>query len=771
MERFILTSFLCNAGDAVSQSIGQALPHDTSSVYSGTTPFLNSDSLESKGPSTKDLLFNNSEKQYSKRATSAISPELKHENAFNPSILKEKSNKKISNISLKVHGSITAGYDYGVLPYVYGDNFPTGGLRTEGNISFMAFSVPLELNYYYTTVKNVIGINNYFRISYDANRYKEQIGSASGIKKQALSKEILDLKREQQDLAKKIEFNKYMRKYPEYIPPVKGSAPDSLTGMGDSLQADTTVTVPATYNFPAESSENAFKEKLKSERKDSISKELSDNTTKYDSISQKISAIRSRIDEISNYERHSDKYSNPYLSKAQQFLGNVKKFEIGLCNPSASTFLINNIPLQGINMEYEKNTKFLALAYGTTVNNLLYNPRSIDGVIQGTRNYYNYFNYNNLEAGRKVLMIRGGTGSKESSHLFVGALIGKGKVDYIFTSPDYSDHGKESNLVLEIDGKYDLSKSLSTELIVGKSSLQAADISSEQLKRSVSEIFSNYRSYAVMSRTTLALVKAKMNITGTVRWIDPYFKSLGLGFLRSDNFRYELKAEQVLNKWIKYSVALRREEDNLLRLYNYKNILYSFNNSLNLRLTRKLNLRLIYVPLFRKLQFDENTTVDRNHIATAVVSWLPKLRKVNAQFNALYSRYIIDGDSSLVNFENFSYGHQFVFKSGFKTDLNATWFRNSLSDTLGNDIYLGLLEVGYVSKKSNSISVGGKIAYKDKTEPQYGYVLRSKIHVYKGLSLEAEMAKIIIGDYYNTFDLNKIKKFPYFCKAQLSINF
>ncbi|MBL7884403.1 MAG: hypothetical protein JNL69_10075, partial [Bacteroidia bacterium] len=149
----------------------------------------------------------------------------------------------------------------------------------------------------------------------------------------------------------------------------------------------------------------------------------------------------------------------------------------------------------------------------------------------------------------------------------------------------------------------------------------------------------------------------------------------------------------------------------------------------------------------------------------------PKPKKISSQFNALYSRYIISGDSININFENFTYTHNFLMKSGFKTGLNISWFKNNLSDTLGNDTYLSVLDVGYSTKKGSSVTIGGKMAYKQKTEPQYGFLFRGKIKIYKGLFGEIEAEKILIGDYYNSFVLWKIKSFPYYCSTRLTLNF
>lgn len=695
-------------------------------------------------------------------------------------------------LSIHPKGSISAGYEYGVLPYTTDNRYPAGGFKTEGNLSFSLLKLPLQLNYYYTSIKNTIGLTNYFRISYDAARYRDQVSQQAGVREQLLNTQLGQLKGQQQQIMRKLSFLNFMEKNPGYKMPQlpkaiagKGYRADSLlpdtasfksgqdgTGYPDSLAAEA-----GRYKNkygPADSAalkDAAADSILLSSRKDSIARQILLYKQRYDSISDAVSEIRGELDKIGSYRKNPALAGNPYLSKTQQFLSHIKKFEIGLCHPASSLFLVNNIPLQGINAEYEKSGHFVNVLYGTTLNNLLYNPHTIDGAVQGARNYYNYFDFGNLEAGRKIFALKGGIGSKDGTHLFAGFMIGRGKSDYLFPAADGIEVTRQSNLVLELDGKYKFSAALSAELVLGKSSVQEEDVSSAGLRTALNEIFSDYRSYALMARINASVKKTKTNITLTTRWIDPYFKSFGIGFMRSDNLRYELKAEQPLGRKLKYSIAFRREEDNLLRLYDYKNIFYTVSNTLNVKLSRQFNLRLIYSPLYRQLRYGGDIRIDRNNISTVLASWTPKLKRISVRFNALYSRYLIQGDSGNINFENFTYSSQFLFRSGFKTDLSASWFKNNLSDTTGNNTYLGLAELGYTAKNHNSISAGGKIAWKKGIAPQYGFIAKVTLKVLKNLYYEASAEKIIIGDYYNSFDIQKIKKFPYYCSTRLILNF
>lgn len=732
--------------------------------------------------------------------------------------------------AMKPYGNISIGYEYGVLPSVVGDHYPSGGYKTEGNISFLIVNVPLELTYSYSDIKNTIGINNYFRLSYDANRYKEQVQDKLNVKDKLKLDQLNNLQLQQEELKQKIDYLGFLKSNPNYntaaIEKVKSEVPaginpslnkDSLQlpisddqlkipiteipkdsarlassikslpeqsplpkGLTDSIQShshsekdslytDSTAVTSSDSLSAVDSTET--KSKLK-KRNEEVAAKYIKYKAKYDSVNEKIIEIQREIEYIKAVKENPMIVVNPYLSVVQSFMRGIKKVEIGLCHPTNSTFLVNNIPLQGINIEYGTDEKFITACYGTTVNNMMYNTNTLQGALQGARNMYNYFDFGNLSAGRKIFSLKGGIGKVDDSHLFAGFLIGKGRADYLSPLSDVStSFSKESNVVIELDAKYKFTDNASLDIIVGKSSIKEEDLSMDQIKRGVNEIFSNYRSYAVLGRLNIGISRTKTKLTFSTRWIDPYFRSFGVGFLRSDNLRYEIKAEQPIGKKIKYTIAYRREEDNILKLFNYTNLLQSINNSLNIKVSRQINIRLNYVPLFRELRSSSIIIIDKNQIATAMLSYSPRPRKVSAVFNALYSRYIISGDSATINFENIAYSHMLQWKSGFKTGLNVSWFKNSLKDSLNNDTYIGVLDAGYNFKNSGSFSVGGKMAWKQSLDIQYGFVVKLSLKLYKGLFWEAEAEKILIGDYYNSFIIGEIKKFPYYCSTKLILKF
>jgi hypothetical protein len=73
-------------------------------------------------------------------------------------------------------GSITAGYDYGLLPFLVQVNPPPqGNFKTHGNFTIQAKSLPFNASFFYSSVGTISGLNNYFRIQFDAQRYQQHL--------------------------------------------------------------------------------------------------------------------------------------------------------------------------------------------------------------------------------------------------------------------------------------------------------------------------------------------------------------------------------------------------------------------------------------------------------------------------------------------------------------------------------------------------------------------------------------------------------------------
>lgn len=724
----------------------------------------------------------------SKKELSENIPSIKSDSIFIQTKTKVKSLKgpvKENIKSVFQTGSIALGYDYGFLPYTVNSSVPAQAYKTEGQIGLTLLNIPVDINFFYSSQKNIIGLNNYFRISYNADRYKDNLNNKLIDQSNAYKNKLGGLSDKRQQLMQKMAYTDYLSSIsPSKWPidttikvPVKSNV-NNPSGLANSydVNAFDTLSKPGTDTSGIASNTigstetyNVYKHKI-----DSV-KGLYENYKKqYALVNDSIKEYQGKIDQLENYTGNGNQayaYKNPYLSKIQNIMSGIRRFEVGLCYPNYSTFLTNNVPVRGINFEYAKNNKFIAFTYGTTVSTVLYSRNDIEGFLQNTKNAYNYFDFNNVTAGRKIISAKFGAGQKENSHAFFGFLVGKGKSTYLSPiSEGYSINSKECNLVLEADIRYKLTKATYFDFILGKSSIQGSDLSYENIKSAMNEIFSMYRSNALLVKLNTRIQPTNSNLNFTFRLIDPFFKSYGTGFIRSDNMRFEVKLDQPITKKIKYTGAFRYEEDNILKLMNYKNQFYSFNNTLSLKIKRSFMIRASYTPLFRDLNSDNITYRTKNSITTGVLTFAPR-SKANIQFNILYNYYLVNTDSSAINFQNLAYSHQFIFKKGFKTGLNLSWYKNSLRDSLNNNVILGVLDLGYQFINGSSITVAGKSAYKMNKGFYPGFVLKSNVKIYKTFFWEIQVEKFIVGDLFNGYDLENLKKFPYYCSTRLIFNF
>ncbi len=262
-------------------------------------------------------------------------------------------------------------------------------------------------------------------------------------------------------------------------------------------------------------------------------------------------------------------------------------------------------------------------------------------------------------------------------------------------------------------------------------------------------------------------------ITLTGRWIDPYFNSFGLGYIRTDNLRYEAKWEQQLSKKIKFSIFFRKDEDDVLQLYEYRTILQTVGTNTTIKLMRSLTLRIGYTPVVEHMYDFTNAANDifnNNYICNGVITYAPIIHGLNTAFNFSYNYYKLTTDSQTLVFQNVSFSNLTRFKNSLSNNITISWFKTTPTDSLNNDVWMVSDEVGYSFAHGLNIAVGGKAAYSPiQNDWQYGYQLKIKIPLVKHLSCDISGEKLVLGDFYNDFDISEIEKFPFLIKGKITM--
>jgi hypothetical protein len=690
----------------------------------------------------------------------------------NEFVQKDSTIKKEKLIQTK--GNIGLGYDYGVLPFVVANPNSPGYFKTEGQVQVTVKSLPFNSQFYYSSLKNISGLNNYFRVSFDAEQFKQNYLKSIDTKKGSIKTKINELYKAKQYATKQLQ--NYQHKLNTYKP---NDNFDSIPNLLEfQLKDSISYNVPS-LEIPDSVSKDFLPDSLptKPELPQLSVDSLYANIDHYNSLLDKINS------KISELENTLELAKNTSISPAVIFPENkflnalmaVKKMDLGLCYPSHSTFLVNGIAIKGINLELERKNYFFAFTYGKTINNLLYSNNLVQNNLQNAQNLFNFFDFNNVTGGRRITALKIGLGAKEANHFHIGLANGIGQTSYFNSSDSASittQSGIEKNWVMELDGKLLIKKSIIIDATYGKSALQSSTISDPDQFESSNKLFNwNDRSNAALLKLTSRIVKTGTKLTATARLIDPFFRSFGVGFIRSDNFRYEFKAEQDISKKLKINASYRREQDNLLNLFYTQNTLQTFGAGLSYKPNRSINFRAGYNPVLQQINIEgeENAMHNNSNISFVVLNYTPQLDKIKLSFTALFNYYNISNSNANSNFSNLCLiSNSTIKKTQHTLSFNA--FYTNASDSLTGNTLLAAYELKIPASKKINTSITAKWADNTFAGNQWGYALKINYNIHKNISWELSGEKLIYGDFYNSIGLNRINNFPYYCYTKLLIH-
>jgi hypothetical protein len=449
-------------------------------------------------------------------------------------------------------------------------------------------------------------------------------------------------------------------------------------------------------------------------------------------------------------------------------MSGIKALDVGLFYPNYSTFLMNGTAVKGVNFEWEKKFYF-AFTYGRTINTLLTTNNIIQNQLQNARNLYNFFDFNNVRDSRKIMAVKFGIGAKESSHFYVGCLYGLGLPSYLIASASPSI---EKNIAVELDGRFLLNNSNSFDLVYGKSALYETGNPGDVTNSPSQSLFSAYRSNAAMLKYTSDIKKTQTRASVTGRIVDPFFKSYGVGFIRSDNLRYEFKLDQQLGNKTKVSAFYRRDRDNLLNLMGVTNSLQTMGVNVSLKVNKRLTLRGIYSPVVQNQFFRDSSQKNMQHINTisnGIITYTPRSARLKSVFNLVYSYYQLSGSMNGSCYQNISFNNTTVFSVPLKLDFAANYFYNNTPDTLNTKTIIVSSNVSYTGWRKSIFTLGVKYADNPVAKNQLGGIMRVNIPLAKYISFELQAERLVFGDFYSSYNRASLTKFPYYGYSKLIV--
>lgn len=653
-------------------------------------------------------------------------------------------------------GNISIGYDYGYLPFLVQNNPPIGNFKTDGDFQIQLKSLPFQGSFYYSSLGTISGLNNHFTIRFDAQAYKQQLLDKLKLNELDRLKSLDSLSKAKQELKTNLDYL-YLVKDKKVKLPIDSSK----YTFPDLPSLDYNLTTPEidtpTVDLPV------FNEYQYLDSVSGVISNVEGQIEKIDSRTKKLERYQS-MSRDSLIQEELDKVKTPFMKKVNGIIGGIDRFDVGLTYPNYSEFLIARIPVRGVNIEYQKKKLFFAFTHGKTVNNIFYTNNVIQNNLNAARNLYNFFDFKNIQNGRRVTAMKIGLGEKKGNHMHIGALYGLGKVSYQDTSLIVD---VEKNLAIELDGGVKIKKRHYLSINYGRTAVQVNSINFEE----ESTLFNRLIDFRERTNALLGRYKLKSKTTEfavTLRWVDPYFRSFGVGFLRSDNIRYEVKYKQKLGKKFGLNTYFRRENDNLLGLYSYKNVLLSYGVGINYRPTKHWMLKADVRPI----ALDANNVVDsltvfnNNLILNGVVNYNNRVNDTYLNLTGVYSYYQLSLDEIDQVYQNVNVN--FTLENGH---ISNSLILNHYQTTDTTSVPLASLLQNDFSYKFKKLQVTamlkGSLSHDSHFDPGYGGKMMYAIHKNVSLSLSGE--KLVVGDFYNSIYNQSLLNYPYRFSSSLVI--
>ena len=493
--------------------------------------------------------------------------------------------KKIPPFS--IHGSVKLVAQASNNKYLY-QGLPQNYLRTYVNTEIDCFGLPFSAGYMYTTESNS-GINqlNNYRISFQYDKFYEGISQRLSEKIKTDGKinlpakagvDINEITPELLSLNKQVSTDEFKLRYEKNRQIIQLGEKDSL--------------FRESHKYKKAIRQQELNDKKLTRLKElTILKEKFLNEDRLADIN--VSARQKKLSSPRAFRRAAKKYK--LVSPVQSLFLSVKRLDIGTFDPQYSTLTLNGINLTGFNIEVNPGYFYAAAAWGK--------------VIAGFDNPLSFFK---TPAQRSISAIRTGIGRKERLLVSVSLLKGKDESGNAIKDSFFDYYLPSDNYVTGLDATYRFAGNGEVSVEYARSQNNYQSLNTSQISTIKELATSKQDKYAGAwnAYTRFTLNGGNTRIKLSSRLIDPFFYSFGTPYLRKDNFRVELKGEQLFwKKQLTTALTLRSDRDNLYGTKAGTSRVYSTVFNVQLRIKKLPYLIVTYSPNY---QFFYNSAIKRS---------------------------------------------------------------------------------------------------------------------------------------------------------------
>jgi hypothetical protein len=712
--------------------------------------------------------------------------------------LKGKFIKKLKNI--RPQGQVSIGYDYGLLTgYIDTTNSqPLNVLRSTADLSVNALGLPFKVGYNFSTFRNPLGVNNYFRISLDTERMKEQARQKKNEMAGSLDDQIATVQNGKEQLSGKMGYGEVLMQKLKHEAEKHKDQLNNYEGQLDAYKekaANAKVDTNALMDRGLDSL-NTRKDKVKTDgsKRDSL-QEKYDNAQRnyqkamelYDTVNKTYSKVKDLYDTYTDWEGQLEKYKsklNGYeklltkegLEEAAMdslsdrkdgLLSSIKTLDLGLTYPQTTALSTNSAPVKGVNLEIQRRKWYSAVSAGIMMNNLMVSNDIVQNKLVYSENLFNQFDFQQVTQQGLLVSVKSGYGTPEGNHAFLG-------MRYL-TNSKFSDQGigmNTSSLIpsvgLELDTRIapKFLPATTIDFVYGKTS-DSQKLANGTRKDPFSSLFSSDRTHTGLLKIHQPVRKIRSEFTGSIRWIDPQADVRSLGVLQPNNLRYELRSTHAITRRVRIGFNYRRDRNNVDNHSDSTLHLQVVGGQLNGRIGKRISYfgSLNYLTQ-SNISNKQVLSRQNNYMYGAGIMAQYKIKEVENSIAFNYNDYLLTDSVSTGLFRNIgiqnmtqvSEGQNIFTLAYFKSELEGQ--ENSSAIILGDEFSW--------QRKRFQLTAGFKVAFSENYRSDVGGKLEATTQVTKFMQWNIKAEKLVLGDFYNAYDRERFDRFPYAITTNLN---
>lgn len=666
----------------------------------------------------------------------------------------EPNNSVISNE--KVNGNISLGYSYG-LNTLFTDihNGISSTINSSGELKTSLLKLPVIFSYNYSTMKLPLGANNYFRISFDKQKYLDNQTS------------ILDAK-----LMNVGSVEEKLKKSKSELSNIQGQTEVYLDMLKRKLVQEARLLMIAQQNSFKDSLNNSdSSKKMRSGKKaDSLQFKILKNKEEYEKTAQdyqQILAVQKSYDSlIKKYKFYreslninKEKISNNEIQNHNSFskvgfVKSIQKIDLGLTYPRTTGLSNQTTAIKGVGTEFQFNNYYLAFSSGLTINNIMMSTNEITNQLEYNQNVFNQFDFQQVKDNGLLTNIKTGWGTPDNNHAFVG-------FNYLtntrlFNSMNNSESNYDPAASVELDLRYipTLYEGGTLDLIYGKTS---SNNKIDSTQREVfGSLFSNYNSNVLMLNYSQNVTKIKSDFSVQYRLIDPNANTSVYGMLQPGNKRISFTTKHRISPFLNVGTNHKLDES-----YGTKNKILLKSTGANI--SGKITDYLFYSTMINYVEFATisekgNKTSGASYLAGVSLQSLYKFKHLKGGIAINYNDYLFSDTSSAVKYTQIGVSKMLGNKK-WSVSLNYDYFfQNSGGLEKGSNVY-GIN--GKYNLKRIQFNSGLNLLVDNELKKSLGGHVEVKYSITQRIDLNIRAERFVLGNFYTSYYRKLYEQLPY----------